>query len=148
MHRANSRKPCKLMTGHCDPFIRWTIDQVCKEHWSPLAFAGYAKAKGLYSPHDMMGRSITGLLKPLNNCTRCIVINSVRSLRPLQLTTAQNLRIFPASSNGGPRFTSLIPAAHGSMKSILIEKYYQLKSYSTCTCNLGHFNFASTESCH
>ena len=53
-HRANSRKPCKIMNGHCDPFIRWTIDQVRKEHWSLDACAGYAKAKELYSPQDMV----------------------------------------------------------------------------------------------
>ena len=54
MHRANSRKPCKIMNGHCDSFIRWTIDQVRKEHWSLDACAGYAKAKELYSPQDMV----------------------------------------------------------------------------------------------
>ena len=54
IHRANSHKPCKIMHECCNAFIRWTIDQVRKEHWSLDACAGYAKAKGLYAPQDMV----------------------------------------------------------------------------------------------
>lgn len=40
--RKNSRKPCKIDHGDCEPFIQWMVERVRLECWSLDACVGYA----------------------------------------------------------------------------------------------------------
>lgn len=47
-HRRNSKRPCKIDSDDCEPFIQWMTKQIRKERWSIDACVGYAKRLNLF----------------------------------------------------------------------------------------------------
>ncbi len=52
-HRRNSRKPCKIDSTNCEPFIQWMAEKLKKNRWSLDACVGYAKLHHLFQPEQI-----------------------------------------------------------------------------------------------
>ena len=52
-HRRNSRKPCKIDSNNCEPFIQWMAEKLKKNRWSLDACVGYAKLHLLFQPKQI-----------------------------------------------------------------------------------------------
>jgi IS30 family transposase len=52
-HRRNARRPCKLDSDNCEPFIQWMVEHVRKKRWSLDTCVGHARLQNLFQPEQI-----------------------------------------------------------------------------------------------
>lgn len=52
-NRKRSKKPCKIDSSNCEPFIQWMVNQIRTQGWSFDACVGYARLHHLFEPSQI-----------------------------------------------------------------------------------------------